>query len=188
MKRAIVWFKTDLRLHDNETLIQAIHDSDEIIPVYCLDEAHYKTNGFGLKKTGNFRAQFLLESLIDLDKNLRTLGSGLIVVKGKPELEILKLAQQYSVQKVFAQHETAYEEIQTQRKVEIALSTINCRIETYSTATLYHIQDLPFTTQNIPDIFTNFRKQIEKSSIVRDVFRHQKPFIHQALKLFNFPI
>ena len=33
MKRAIVWFKTDLRLHDNETLVKAIAKSDEIIPV-----------------------------------------------------------------------------------------------------------------------------------------------------------
>ena len=29
MKRSIVWFKTDLRLHDNETLVQAIQHSDE---------------------------------------------------------------------------------------------------------------------------------------------------------------
>jgi deoxyribodipyrimidine photolyase len=38
MKRSIVWFKTDLRLHDNETLIRAIEENDEIIPVYCIDE------------------------------------------------------------------------------------------------------------------------------------------------------
>ena len=37
MKTAIVWFKTDLRLHDNETLVRAIEQSDEIIPVYCFD-------------------------------------------------------------------------------------------------------------------------------------------------------
>jgi deoxyribodipyrimidine photo-lyase len=36
MKRSIVWFKTDLRLQDNETLVQAIAQSDEIIPVYCF--------------------------------------------------------------------------------------------------------------------------------------------------------
>jgi deoxyribodipyrimidine photolyase len=32
MKRTIVWFTTDLRIHDNETLTQAIIQSDEIIP------------------------------------------------------------------------------------------------------------------------------------------------------------
>ena len=65
MKRSIVWFKTDLRLNDNEALFQAIAQSDEVIPVYCFDDAHFKTTNFGFKKTGNFRAQFLIESLID---------------------------------------------------------------------------------------------------------------------------
>jgi deoxyribodipyrimidine photo-lyase len=64
MKTSIVWFKTDLRLHDNETLIKAIAQSDQIIPVYCFDDSHFAETSFGFMKTGNFRAQFLLESLV----------------------------------------------------------------------------------------------------------------------------
>ena len=124
MKRALVWFKTDLRLHDNETLVLAMEQSDEIIPVYCFDEAHFKTTKFGFKKTGNFRAHFLLESLMELDKNLRAVGSGLIVVKGKPEVEITKLIEKYNVQKVYAKDEVAYEELQTQALVQKELSKI----------------------------------------------------------------
>lgn len=170
MKRAIVWFKTDLRLQDNETLVAAIKHSDEIIPVYCFDENHFNSSELGFKKTGNFRAQFLIESLIDLDKNLRELGSGLIVVKGKPEIEIVKLAQQYKVQKVFSKKEVAFEELQTQDLVEKELWNINCFLETFSTSTLYHAQDLPFALKDIPDVFTNFRKHIEKECSIREVF------------------
>lgn len=170
MKRALVWFTTDLRLHDNETLVQAINYSDEVIPVYCLDETHFKTSKWGFHKTGSFRTQFLLESLIDLDKNLRAIGSSLIVVKGKPEMEIIKLAQQYRVQKVFAKKEAAFEEIQTQHKVEKELEKINCLFETFCTSTLYHEHDLPFAINDIPDIFTNFRKRIEKECSIREVF------------------
>ena len=77
MKTSIVWFKTDLRLHDNETLLKAISQSEQIIPIYCFDDADFVNTDFGFKKTGSFRAQFLLESLIDLDKNLRAIGSGI---------------------------------------------------------------------------------------------------------------
>ncbi len=69
MKRSLVWFKTDLRLHDNETLLQAIAQSNEIIPVYCLDESLTQTTPFGFKKMGHFRAQFLLQALQNLDQN-----------------------------------------------------------------------------------------------------------------------
>jgi deoxyribodipyrimidine photo-lyase len=41
MKTAIVWFKTDLRLEDNETLVKAIAQSDQIIPLYCFDDSQF---------------------------------------------------------------------------------------------------------------------------------------------------
>ena len=170
MKRAIVWFKTDLRLHDNEALVRAIEQSDEIIPVYCLDEDHFKITPFGFQKTGNFRAQFLLESLKDLDANLRLLGSGLIVVRGKPEIQIFAIAKEYGASKVFAKREVAYEEKQTEERVEREVWRLQCSFESFSTSTLYHALDLPFSIKHIPDVFTNFRRQIERDSSIRPIF------------------
>jgi deoxyribodipyrimidine photo-lyase len=187
MKTSIVWFKTDLRLHDNQTLIRAIEQSDEIIPVYCFDEAHFKTTKFGFKKTGNFRTQFLFESLIDLDKNLRLLGSGLIVVCGKPQYELFKLAQKYKVQKVFCKKEVAFEEKETQNLVEKELWTIHCTLETFSTSTLYHAQDLPFALKDIPDIFTNFRKAIERETNIRSVFLKPEAIKSPKIETLNLP-
>jgi deoxyribodipyrimidine photo-lyase len=170
MKTAVLWFKTDLRLHDNETLVKAIAQSEKIVPVYCFDDSHFETTSYGFKKTGHFRAQFLLESLQDLDKNLRELGSGLIILKGKPEIEIPKIVQQYKAQKVFAKREVTFEEKQTEILVQNELWKLQCEIETFSTSTLYHAQDLPFSIKDIPDVFTSFRKKTEKESTVRGIF------------------
>ena len=173
MKRAIVWFKTDLRLHDNETLVKAIAQSDEIIPVYCFNDSDFALTSFGFQKTGSFRTQFLLESVADLDKNLRALGSGLIVVKGKPEIEIPKIATTYKAFKVFAKREVANEEKRTEAAVQSELFKLRCEFETLSTSTLYHAEDLPFDIKEIPDVFTKFRNQIEKETAVRPIF--EKP-------------
>jgi deoxyribodipyrimidine photo-lyase len=186
MKSAIVWFKTDLRLHDNETLIRAIEQYQQVIPVYCIDDSHFTTTEFGFKKTGSFRAQFLFESLIDLDKNLRAIGSGLLVVKGKPEIEIIKLVGFYDVQTVIAKREVAYEELQKQALVEKELWKRQCLFETYSTSTLYHAEDLPFSIKDIPEVFTNFRKRIEKESSIRNVFL--KPTIINSPKIPPFEL
>jgi len=175
MKTAIVWFKTDLRLHDNETLVEAIKYAEQIIPVYCIDESQFETTNFGFKKTGNFRGQFLLEALIDLDKNLREIGSGLIVRMGKPEEILVELAAKFQAQKIFTKKEVAYEELQIHDLVEKELFKINCLIDTFSTSTLYHAQDLPFTLKDIPDVFTSFRKRTEKETSVRPVF--PKPLV-----------
>ena len=170
IKTALVWFKTDLRIEDNETLVNAISKSDAIIPVYCFDESHFTTTVYGFKKTGTFRTQFLLESLQDLDAKLRILGSGLRIVMGKPEVEIPKLVHEYKAQMVFAKKEVAFEEKQTEKKVEKELFKLRCEFETVSTSTLFHAEDLPFSIKDIPDVFTNFRKNTEKEATVRKPF------------------
>ena len=189
MNRALVWFKTDLRLHDNETLVKAIEQSDEVIPFYCFDDAQFLITKFDFKKTGNFRTQFLMESLIDLDKNLREIGSGLIIVKGNPEVEIIKLVDKYNVQKVFANEEVAFEELQTQAKVEKELWKINCTLETYNTTALYCEHDLPFAIKDIPDIFSNFRKVLEKDVKIKNAINKplhiNSPTIH-SIELPHF--
>ena len=170
IKIAVVWFKTDLRIEDNETLVKAIAQSEKVIPVYCFDDSHFETTVYGFKKTGSFRAQFLLESLEDLDAKLRALGSGLRIVMGKPEVEIPKLVQEYKAQKVFAKREVAFEERQTEKKVQDELFKLRCEFEKVSTSTLYRAEDLPFSIKDIPDVFTNFRKKTEKDSEIRPPF------------------
>lgn len=170
MRTIIVWFKTDLRLHDNETLVKAIAQSDLIVPVFCFDDSHFVESEYGFQKTGNFRAQFLLESLIDLDKNLRELGSGLLILKGNPEVEIPKLVSKYKASKVVAKREVSFEEQKIESKVQEALFKLKCEFQTYSTSTLYHAEDLPFSIKDIPDVFTNFRKKTEKDAVIRPSF------------------
>jgi deoxyribodipyrimidine photo-lyase len=167
---AIIWFKTDLRLSDNETLIKALASHQSIVPVYCFDEAHFKETIFGFKKMGAYRAQFLLDALQDLKLNLQRLGSDLLIVYGKPETELPKLAKTYHAQAVFAKAETAYEEINTERQVQHALLKQGCVLNTYHTHTLYHPQDLPFEIVNMPDVFTQFRQSIEKHCTLRPQF------------------
>lgn len=187
MKRAIVWFKTDLRLHDNETLVKAIASSDEIVPVYCFDEAQFGTTEYGFQKTGAFRAQFLIESVVNLDHNLRALGSGLIVVQGKPEVEIPKIAMQHKAYKVFAKREVGYEEKQTETFVQSELWKIQCELATFSTSTLYHAEDLPYSIKDIPDVFTNFRKKTEKDSTIRTVFKKPEAIVSPEIPPMNLP-
>lgn len=169
MKTAIVWFKTDLRLTDNETFLQAIASSDQVIPVYVWDERLFTETSYGTQKTGAFRKRFLVESLIDLDQRLRSKGSGLMLLKGDPEVELPKLAHAYHVHKVFAKREVAFEEKRLITEVEKALWKVGCELEVYSTSTLFRADDLPFSIKQIPDVFTTFRTKVEKDSSVREM-------------------
>jgi deoxyribodipyrimidine photo-lyase len=102
-RAAIVWFRQDLRLHDNEALTEAICHADEILPVYIFDPRIFAgtTRKFGFPKTGNHRAKFIIESVEDLRYNLRARGANLIVRIGKPEEELVKLTQEVRPSWVF---------------------------------------------------------------------------------------
>ena len=100
-KRSIVWFKSDLRISDNEALVKAVKESEEIIPVYIFDEADYLETAFGTKRTGSFRFQFLLESLTDLNEQLISIGSKLLVLKGDTTTVLEELIKKYNVSKIY---------------------------------------------------------------------------------------
>ncbi len=167
---ALVWFRNDLRVRDNETLFRAQESATTLIPIYIFDERHFGTTRFGFKKTGAFRAKFLLESVADLKHALQELGSDLVLRVGKPELIIPELARQIGAEAVFFSEESTDEELTVERNLKRALHTHTIKFHTVWQSTLYHKNDLPFSPEKLPDVFTTFRKQVEKLSKVRPTF------------------
>ncbi|CAE8731930.1 unnamed protein product, partial [Polarella glacialis] len=85
--RAIVWFRNDLRVRDNQLLQYAeVRGAAELVAIYCVDPRHFEPSPFGdYPRTGRFRAQFLAESVQELRTSLQRIGSCLLVVSGRPE-------------------------------------------------------------------------------------------------------
>lgn len=165
----LVWFRNDLRIEDNEILLEATRKADYVIPVYCFDPYYFKTTPSGTLKTGNVRAKFLIESVANLRENLRAMGADLIVRVGAPAEVIPLLATEYHVNEVYHHREVAFEETGISEQVEAALWKIKLNLKHFIGHTLYHKEDLPFPIKDIPDSFATFRKKIERDSTVRPV-------------------
>lgn len=168
-KRAIVWFRNDLRLHDNEALQEALSNAEEVLPVYVFDERIFKgKTTFGFPKTGKFRAQFIIESVMDLKHNLRQRGVDLIVRIGKPEEILFDLAQEVKSSWIFCNRERMSEELFVQDHLESKLWKIGQEIRYTRGKMLYHTGDLPYPITQTPEIFTTFRKETERITPVRE--------------------
>ena len=166
----ILWYRNDLRIHDHEPLYKALKVNAQIIPIYCLDPRQFSQTDFGFPKTGVFRAKFLLESIADLRNNLQKLGSNLVIFQDKPEIVIPRLAQQLSAKSVFFHQEVTELEVKVERLVHQALKQIGVRLKSFWGHTLYHPDDLPFEIKQLPELFTTFRKDVEKNSSVNPTF------------------
>lgn len=163
MARALLWFRTDLRLQDNLALSAALSNGEEIIPVYILDERWLQQDSWGFARTGPFRLQFLLESLQDLQTQLRERGSDLIVARGSTEDLLPQLCETYQCTAVYAGKAYTFEELQIERALEKKLQ-LSC----FHNHSLIHPDDLPFTMDRLPPVFTDFRKKVERYSPVRE--------------------
>jgi deoxyribodipyrimidine photo-lyase len=86
---AIVWYRRDLRVHDHPALRAALAAHDVVVPAFCLDNR--LLHG---RHSSGARTQFMLECLHDLNTALRKRGGGLVVLHGRPERELARLAEE----------------------------------------------------------------------------------------------
>ena len=133
-----------------------------LFPFYILDERFLERDEWGIRRTGPFRLQFLLESLNDLREHLQELGSDLIFLKGTPEEHLPRLSEKYNCDTVYAAKEYTREEVDSERAISDQLKLILPH-----SSTLIHPDDTPFSIDALPEVFTTFRKKVEKYSEVR---------------------
>ncbi|BBM97420.1 hypothetical protein MPTK1_1g05530 [Marchantia polymorpha subsp. ruderalis] len=160
-KATIVWFRNDLRVHDNEALVQASNDSMSIVPVYCFDPRDYGKSSSGFDKTGPYRAKFLLECVSNLRDNLRERGSELIVRIGRPEEVLVSLAKTVGADALYAHLEVAHEEMNAEEKVSAALKEEGVESKYFWGSTLFHVDDLPFKLEDMPSNYGGFRDNVQ---------------------------
>jgi deoxyribodipyrimidine photo-lyase len=160
--RILIWFRNDLRLHDHHPLGQALKKQGEIIPLYCFDPRQYGETSFGFPKTGSFRSEFLLESVANLRQSFRDRGSDLLIYQGLPEKVIPDIAATLDIEAVYFHREVTSEEVAVENNLRNALEPLGVKIVPFWGSTLLNPDRLPFPIQEIPEVFTQFRQQVEK--------------------------
>lgn len=179
--KIILWYRNDLRIHDHEALWKASEKTSEVVPVYIFDPRIFKEHHLGFQKTGEFRHQFLIESLENLRENLRKIGSNLIVRTGFPEDILPQLAQEIQADEIYTSEEITQEENDVDSLVEERLKADGRKIKFFWESTLFHVDDLPMDIENLPDVFTQFRNKAEKFSKIRPCFKTPKNLAFKEL-------
>ena len=173
MRTKIIWYRNDLRTHDHGPLADALRHGDTVVPVYCFDPRHFGRTSFGFPKTGGFRRRFLIESVADLRRSLRALGSDLVVRHGRPEAEVPEIVRETEATAVAFHAEVTSEETSVEAGLRRALDGNAVELHPHHGATLLHPDDLPFAIDEVPAVFTRFRRAVESSVEVRA--RHDTP-------------
>jgi deoxyribodipyrimidine photo-lyase len=162
----LVWFRNDLRTSDNAVLAEASKNGNRVIAVYCFDPKYFVVNKHGFKITEKYRARFLIETIEDLTKQLYDLNINLLVHYDLPEAIIPKICETYNVTDIYIQNDWTKDEITTENNVKSQLEDVN--FHSIYNQLLYHPEDINFEISNTPQVFTAFRKKLEKYVAIRE--------------------
>ena len=110
--RNIIWFRRDLRIGDHPALLEAMKNSDEIVPLFILDKAQ-------IAEAGEKLLAYMGQSLRALDESL---GNTLHIIEGD-QVEVLKdLIARYDVKEVHISAE--YERYGAERDARVEAAGI----------------------------------------------------------------
>ena len=89
----LVWHRADLRTHDHPALVAALKmaaSGGAVVPVVIIDDAIFARPDLTPRRQAHF-----LENVRALRESYRELGANLVVRRGKPEVELSNLADEW---------------------------------------------------------------------------------------------
>ncbi len=95
-KRSLFVFRQDLRLHDNTALIEAMKNSEEVLPIFIHDARAIEDFGIDDPRFG-----FIREVLESIDIKFQKVWGRLMVYQGNPEDITRGLIEKYNINAVY---------------------------------------------------------------------------------------
>ncbi|HET6510769.1 MAG TPA: deoxyribodipyrimidine photo-lyase [Candidatus Kapabacteria bacterium] len=156
MRTSLFWYTKDLRLDDLPGLARACRETERVIPVYIWDDEH-------LEEEADNRKAFVLGSLQQLDHELRTRGSGLVLRQGGTEAQLIKLCDDHGAQHVFCSASRDPATAGLQRRTEQALRTHQIELRQEKGNYLLDPKAISTLSGGVYKVFTPFRNAALKT-------------------------
>jgi deoxyribodipyrimidine photo-lyase len=151
--KGLMWFRRDLRVDDNTALYHALRNCRQVVCVFVFDRATLDA----LPRVDR-RVEFIRESLVELDAELRALGGGLIVRHAVAADEIAALARALDVQAVFANRDDEPDALARDAKVFGALANAGIAFHTHKDQAVFERDELLTQTGQPYTVFTPYRR------------------------------
>ncbi|MFT4075682.1 MAG: deoxyribodipyrimidine photo-lyase [Asticcacaulis sp.] len=155
----ILWFRSDLRLHDHAGVAAALASGQPVLPVYIWDE------NTATRPLGAASKWWLHRSLAALGSDLRGRGSRLIIERGNAQIILAGLAQEFKARTIICSHTFDPETEVHDRHLSEALADIGAELHRHNTTLLTLPNSLTTQAGQPFRVFTPFYKALQASGI-----------------------
>lgn len=176
-KKVLFIFRRDLRLQDNTGLIEAASLSEAVIPCFIFDPRQIgSTNKY---KSDNC-IQFMIESLQDLDKELKRAKSHLYIFKGKAHDVVRALIKNGEINAVFCNKDYTPFSIARDNAIKKICEKNNVEFHQYADLLLHDPDEVTKKNGTPYQMFTPFFKYAYSHLIVRKPKRYTKSLFYRG--------
>ncbi len=152
LKKALVWFRRDLRAHDHAALHHALRAAEQVWCVFVFDADILDP----LPRVDR-RVEFIHDSVVELDAALHALGGRLLVRHGPAASEVARLAGELGVQAVYANHDDEPDALARDAAVRAALADAGVALHTSKDHVVFERSEVLTQSSTPYTVFTPYK-------------------------------
>jgi deoxyribodipyrimidine photo-lyase len=154
MSKALVWLRRDLRMDDHAALYHALKRHQQVYVAFVFDSDILDA----LSDKHDRRLEFIWESVSELKQTLQAAGGDLLVLHGRAQTEIPKLAQQLEVAAVYANRDYEPLAIERDEQVAQALLRTDQTLHLFKDQVLFEQDEILTQTGKPYGVFTPYKR------------------------------
>lgn len=164
MKVNVFWFRRDLRVGDNHGFYKALKAGLPVLPIFIFDE-----NILSELPKDDARVAFIYDSLKQINDELRTVNSSLLIIHADPLSAWNELLNKYEINEVYANHDYEPYAIERDTEVRKALKTNAVEFSTFKDQVIFEKSDILKGDGSPYTIYTPYKnKWLEHFSVEKD--------------------
>jgi deoxyribodipyrimidine photo-lyase len=160
-RRSLFIFRRDLRLEDNTGLIFALQSSESVIPAFIFTPEQIENNPF----RSDHCLKFMIESLEDLENQLKNKGGTLFYFKGMPEEIVIRCMRELHIEALIVNRDYTPYSLERDKKLETACKTGHIPFYSFDDALLHPPEDTLKKDGKPYTIFTPYFRNASKEVV-----------------------
>lgn len=154
-KVAIFWYRRDLRLEDNAGLFHALKSGYKVLPIFIFDKNILDK----LENKKDQRVEFIHKALTEIQEQLVSFGSSLLVKYGSP-IEIWKsLISDFDIAEVYTNHDYEKYAIERDKQIGELLNANGIAFYTFKDQTIFEKNEVLSGAGTPYTVFTPYSRK-----------------------------
>lgn len=176
-RRSLFIFRRDLRLEDNTGLIFALQSSENVIPAFIFTPEQIEKNPF----RSDHCLKFMIESLTDLESQLKKKGGKLFFFKGKPEQVLTRFIRELEIDALILNRDYTPYSLARDEKLESICKANNIAFYSFDDALLHPPENTLKKDGSPYTIFTPYFRNASRQKVLTPVQSRETNYFQGAI-------